>query len=66
MEWINTKESLPDKSCAILCLFKLYEIKAMSVEWYSVDQMAFLPLEDNGNVLNTPTHWMHLPELPKV
>ncbi len=66
MEWIDTLEQVPSKSCAVLCFLKIHDCEAMSVEWYSVDQAAFLPLEENGDVLNTPTHWMYLPEKPRV
>lgn len=66
MEWIETLKQLPSKSCAVLCFFKMHSCEVMSVEWYSLDQNDFLPLEENGNVLNTPTHWMYLPEKPKA
>jgi len=66
MEWIETLKAVPSKSCEILCFFSTCSCEAISVEWYSVDECAFLPLVDDGNVLNTPTHWMYLPEKPKA
>ena len=63
--WIKTSKTKPDKSGPVLCYFELFEIKCISVEWYSMSQDDFLPIEENGNVLNTPKYWMTLPDMPR-
>ena len=65
MEWIKTEDKRPEKSGAVICFFNCLGNTATSVEWYSMSQDTFLTIEENGNVLNTPTHWMALPDAPK-
>ena len=62
--WHVTSQELPAESGAVLCYFDLLGNTAISVEWFSTSQQDFLPIEENGNVLNTPTHWMALPKSP--
>ena len=65
-QWQPTQHVLPKKSGPVLCFFDTLGNTARSVEWFSLEEKTFLPMEDNGNVLNTPIYWMELPNNPVI
>ena len=65
-QWQQTEYYTPKESGEVLCFFETLGNEAISVEWYCAQEKCFLPIDDNGNVLNTPKYWMRLPNKPKA
>ena len=67
MEWISVKERLPEKE-VLAANFKprSYGYKEYLIGYLSEYTNGTITAENNHEILENVTHWMPLPEPPKV
>lgn len=66
MEWISVKDRLPETRVDVLCYGKITSCGLLHYEQCFYNGKTFLSRRDHNYSHITITHWMLLPEPPKI
>lgn len=63
-EWISVKDKVPEKDCWVICSDG-FDIEIMKFSIYTRYRKSTFNFQRDEIQMETITHWMPLPELPK-